>query len=531
MSLPLAEPPEDLLDLAQPPPFGDHAARAGKRPASSTKAAVETLTFDADPRFRVQGLCDVYRKLESAEIRDHLKTAARLALGHEVSGLRLLFAFLEVKRPGVEVMKEIENLSSLERVGLKLLSGSWSDPDEGSEPSAALIRSALRNAARLGALGRSRIEDTGDPDLLRQALARLRDWFRRSGAVLDSGRKLPPAMMTLVTEVAELEIVLLERRLSRLATRIDPYDSQGIARVMPVVAFYDQDIQHLKNVVTRLETYRPFHERLLTMEQALSTREIDSIGDALSADEDGRPVAEILKAMRNRPLLEREFSFIVAAVHQVSCRRAMALREEPPDILSTMLRVITHARQDGGIDIALEPELARDAAEGLLESGLAVLTPFGLQVTYRDDRASELVLADGLPRLMKGEFDDKRTGASIRDLVMAQIGNEPFLLGLLENPRITGHPGVISTIVLQARSVRVLTKIASIRRLHTGPSNKDVPRLLLLTAVRIPVNTLKHLIHVRFVSRVDLERLFRSGNDIRSEIRKEIKLYLDHLKK
>ena len=86
-------------------------------------------------------------------------------------------------------------------------------------------------------------------------------------------------------------------------------------------------------------------------------------------------------------------------------------------------------------------------------------------------------------------------------------------------------------IVQETRSLRVLDKIISVRRLHSGPANKDVPRLILMSPARVAMNSLKTFIHVRYVSRVDLERLARPRSEIRPEVQKEVASYLALLKK
>jgi hypothetical protein len=529
LSLPCPAQEDTPLDLAGAPRFGAFAARAGKLPPGGGRREIQDLTAEAIPRLRMHTICEVYRKLETPEIAGQLKTAARLAVRHDPAGLRLLFGFLEVRRPGVEVMRQIEKLSSLERVALRITSGSWSEPDEGQETSAGLITETFRAVSRIGALGHADPETTTRPDLLREMIGRLRAWFRRSGSILESGRKLPRAMMETVVAVADLEIRLTERRMSGIASRIDPYDGRGISRLMPILSFYDQDIEHLKTVVSRLDTYYPFQERLITMEQALSTREIDSIEKALRQDADGLPMAEILSAMRSRPLLDRELGYLVSVVHRLAALRARELEAPEPDVLSVLYDVLVHAR-GGGIDLVMEPEVL-DALSGSLDAlGVERTAPGRLHAAFREDRAAEFVQPDGLPHLALRPAE-KAANTSIRDLVQRQLGNDAFMMGLLNNTRVTGLPGIVTMIAIQSRSVRVLSKIASARHLHTGPANKDVPRLLLMSPARIPVNTLKPLVHVRFVSRVDLERLAKSGTEIRSEVIKEIALYLKLLKK
>jgi hypothetical protein len=52
-----------------------------------------------------------------------------------------------------------------------------------------------------------------------------------------------------------------------------------------------------------------------------------------------------------------------------------------------------------------------------------------------------------------------------------------------------------------------------------------------MSPARISMNSLKRFIHVRFVSKVDLERLSRRGTEVREEVRREILAYLATLRK
>ena len=91
-------------------------------------------------------------------------------------------------------------------------------------------------------------------------------------------------------------------------------------------------------------------------------------------------------------------------------------------------------------------------------------------------------------------------------------------------------PGIVPMIALQTRSVRVLDKILTSRNLITGPANKEVPRLILTNPTRVSIQSLKSIINVRYVSRVDLDRLARPTSDVRPEVRNEIMKYMKQLR-
>ncbi len=152
-----------------------------------------------------------------------------------------------------------------------------------------------------------------------------------------------------------------------------------------------------------------------------------------------------------------------------------------------------------------------------------------LEIGYREDRSIDFIERDGVPRIPEVPQPRLDWDLSLEEMVRLQMGNDPFLLGVLDNPR-AAQSRVVPLIATHCRSIRVLEKIARERILHTGVANKDVPRILLLNPTRLPINTLRRFIHVRFVSRMDLHRMSMPTADVRPEVRQEIVAYLRSLK-
>lgn len=536
MSSPLSVTPFTAVDLSQPRALAVEAAKLLKTPmAQPLLQAVDALTREENPRKRTQQMGEVFRKLDNTEIVDLLKAGAKLAVRQEMPGIRLLLGFLEVKRPGVEVLNQLQGFSSLERVSLQLVNGRWVEADDAQEaPAIFQILEVLEEATRIGVLDLEFGRETlpRHPTSLRALLGHLRHWFARLSQRLDAGEKVPDAVINFITQLAMLELNLMERRVGRIASSIDPYDARGIGRLMPVLSFYDQDIEHMRGVVSRLSTYKPFNERILTMEHGLSSNEMERILKVLTRDPLGGGLARMTRAMRKTPFLDRDFAYLLSATHQVATLRAQALEETiGPDLLSSMLQVLEHPARDGRLHLRLEPELL-DTFWPTLESwGFLQPEPGLVEMMIREDRAAIFLHADGTPRLPLRPREPVIRQLSLKDIVQLQINNDAFLLGVLDNRKATNLPGLVALIVQQVRSLRVLDKIISVRGLHTGPANKDVPRLLLLSPARIPVSSLKSFIHVRYVSKVDLERLSRPRSEVRPEVQKEIALYLRMLKK
>ena len=119
--------------------------------------------------------------------------------------------------------------------------------------------------------------------------------------------------------------------------------------------------------------------------------------------------------------------------------------------------------------------------------------------------------------------------AALKRLVLANLDNVSVTLGFLRNGKVTSIPGLVATVVARCRTGRVLELIASDRSLYTGYANKDVPRALLASPCNIAVKSLVKFIHVKYVNKIDLQRMAKDKTGIRREVGKEIQAYLDTL--
>ncbi|MHB8080349.1 MAG: hypothetical protein ACYDIE_13980 [Candidatus Krumholzibacteriia bacterium] len=115
---------------------------------------------------------------------------------------------------------------------------------------------------------------------------------------------------------------------------------------------------------------------------------------------------------------------------------------------------------------------------------------------------------------------------ALKRLVLANLDNVSVTTGFLRNARVTAIPGMVAAIVTRCRTARVLDVIANDRNLYSGFANKDVPRALLLSPCNIPVKSLSKFIHVKYVHRIDLQRMAKDRTGIRREVMKEIQSYL-----
>jgi len=529
MGRPELSPEPGLIDLTATPPHHGLASRMARVSVGlEFTRAVESLGREENLTARVQKLCDVMRSLDTDQGAALLLAAGKLALTEQTVGIRVLTAAFNVKRPGVEVLRRLQPLTCLERTALQLIGGTWREPaaTEEENPAYAII-DLFREAVAQGVLDIGVELLPGRVEAVQALASHLRRWFARTAVRLAHHQELPEGQIHFMMQLCMLEIDLIERRISRLAESIDPYDIRAMARLMPVLSRYDQDIEHMKSVVSRLATYEPFYERLATLEHALTSREMDKLQTALFAHPLGEGLAAAFQSLRGNPLLDRTFLFLVSVVHQIGTLRALhKTNARPPDLLSTIQLVADAYRDDHPLAIRIEPDLVGALWPILGTWGVLEPAEGGLELVYRDERAPDFITQDGCPRLPSLPEALATGGISIEDLVRSNMQNDAVILGVLENPRALSKARLIPLIAMHSRSIRVLNKIAQTRRLHSGATNKDVPRLLLMNPTRLPVSTLRQFIHVRFVSKTDLRKMASSHADIRSEIQREIQAYL-----
>jgi hypothetical protein len=150
----------------------------------------------------------------------------------------------------------------------------------------------------------------------------------------------------------------------------------------------------------------------------------------------------------------------------------------------------------------------------------------GFTVEYAERRHEPLLPEDGLPELI---YPVLQRELDLRQAVANNIQNEHVLCGLLGLPRVASLPGLIETVVIRSRSIKVLLEIANRRELHTGAANRNVPRALLWHPTAVPVSALRKFVHVRFVERGELMALATRGSRARPEVRQMAAAYLDSL--
>ena len=479
-------------------------------------------------RERTLRIAETLRKIETSDAVELLRATGKSSLAMDPAGVRVLFGVLEVKRPGGEVLRQLESLTSLERMSLQLVGGRWPKSPE-AEKAAFSILEVLEEGARADVIDLALEAIPRNPNAVGGLMHHLSAWFTNSRKVLEGGEQLPEDHIQYLTHLAMVEIHCLEDRLFRLAARVDPYDGPRIARLLPLLSRYDQDIEHMKDVVSRLATYQPFYERRLTVEHAISDTETDRLVHALLAGQDTMGIGLLLRALRGTLLLDRPFAAFVSVTHEIAIRRAKSLRLGPGiDLHSTILGVLGTVIEGSSLCLKVESNVLDELDSELDVRGWQRSGPDLLDVVIRDDQVHALLEPDGMPRLAMPEPGTR--ALSLKDLVRSQLRNDSFILGILENPRAYTVPGIVEIIAGQSRSLRVLDKITRTPSLYTGAANKNVAAQLLLNPSRIPLTALRQFMTVRFVSRVDLKQMTRNKGGIRPEVLREIDAYLRTLK-
>src|SRR5262245_1929136 len=182
-------------------------------------------------RERTLRIAETLRKIDTPEAVDLLRATGKSSLSLDPAGVRVLFGVLEVKRPGGEVLRQLESLTSLERMALQLVGGRWPKSAE-AEKAAFSILEVLEEGARADVIDLALDAIPRNPNAVAGLMHHLSAWFTNVRTVLEGGATLPEDQIQYLTHLAMVEIHCLEDRLFRLAARVDPYDGARIARLL-----------------------------------------------------------------------------------------------------------------------------------------------------------------------------------------------------------------------------------------------------------------------------------------------------------
>lgn len=346
---------------------------------------------------------------------------------------------------------------------------------------------------------------------------------------LDSSGELGEDSLDVFLRLARLEQRAAEQRASGVAETLNPFAHKAVSEMLPRLAQLDTDIRDVASFLSAMELERDsrlFHEQASILHDTLPPDEIAMLLAACEGSPELASAIHIIDGVQHRPLSVRIMAYYVDRLLEIGqALYAKGLRPVPIDPLEAVILTLAFAG-----DTALRVPTGPAVVEALEKSELSgiELGDGELTVVFDAAAARRVNAPLGLPLPVSPEEEDGDKD-SVRELVMANINNTSVLLGLLKNAKVYTTPGVVAQVASTCRVMRVLEVICTTKALHTGFANKDVPMHLVRSPVRIPVKTLRRLIHVKYISKVELRRMARDKTGLRREVFDEVHDYLSSL--
>jgi len=323
-----------------------------------------------------------------------------------------------------------------------------------------------------------------------------------------------------VLERIKTELEARRQRIINLAARVDP---EAHSSLIIWMANENGEIKWLQEVLNT-EGAGSSDSGLL-IERRLSNQ-WKSITESLRGSEEGGLLLDLFSEQAQKCHSLHQLKLGVAIIRSVLEHPILSRSVKDPDLLSC-LHIFVRSSYRGVVKMMLPSKKAEKELAGVpgftLEEGV-------LKIDLASVSSAHFLKRDIFPvRFDWTDFAISKYG-SFKSLILSQIDNETFLNQALSNPKISGKPGIVSLIAQRCRSSNVLSTIANRRELYTGFANKDVPLSLIMNPARIPVSSLRKFIHVRYIDKMTLMQLSNrrgKGGQVREEIRREIKRYLN----
>ena len=472
------------------------------------------ITSESKDRERISGIAEEDRVYARAEkLADFLSISMNpcrdilyimsLAVQGDRAGVRLLFSLLAAEPSPSRVISEYSNFGNLKRL--------MKDIERRAEGDTKLTERELLFIKKIDILPLSHPLPGGT-----DGQGAWRNWEKevRRG-LADPDDRWDNALRERI--LVELEACLI--RINRIMSGIDPeLHANTITELINVSDEITWTVKSLKRPGDRSS------ESSLLIRKSLSAQ-WDYIRDSLESSAAGR-------------LVNRMFSFQESKVHSYPRVKSgtavlMAILRHPqissrmPDILSCLYLFMESSGEDR-IEFVFPSSRIDSSLFGV--QGFRIRDNV-LTVELREVPNGLFLDEEGLPSEFNwAEVVEEGAGGDYKFLILSNLDNSTFLKHILENPKFSSKPGVVSLISLKCKSSDVLTKIASRRELYTGFANKDVPKNLLMNPARVPVTALRKFIHVRYIDKMSLRQMASKrgkGGQIREEIRREIEKYLD----
>jgi hypothetical protein len=490
-----------------------------------------SLAAERDPDLRCNALYLTIRKhIGQPILADMLRGILVAAVRNEYEGAAALTAFLGVRASGELLITRIREFSSLRRIRQQLR---YQHDRNLSRLEKKWLRDLDQVLIRARDEGRAEVTVTNDAREISRAC---RDIFVGFIVKAESDGSLDSGELSLLQELARVELVALEMRASHLAETVDPFSARHVKQTLPMLAEIDSDVRNLGYFLDRMDEEGSgaiFAEHVTVMSEILEETDEQELRTTLEKDPNLRAGWRLLRGLDRNPLPQRTLSWFadrVLTVGQVLTDKG--LRSRPMDIAASVLCVLDHY-SDGLVRIPASAEVL----SVLREDGVASVEfpEDSLLMVLDRESARRMPLPHGLP-LPKLPFvnvekfvaeDEKRVSA--KELVLDNLNNTSVLLGLLKNQKVINTPGLVALVAERVRNQRVLEVICMTRALHTGYANKGVPLALLRSPMNIPIKSLRRFIAARFVSKIELKRLEVDRSSVRREVADEIRTYLRSL--
>ncbi|MFT5234017.1 MAG: hypothetical protein ACI9UK_000057 [Candidatus Krumholzibacteriia bacterium] len=499
------------------------------------------------------------------------------------AGARLLAAFLNVSTPGERLVPVIQPLNSSRRYyalmrasdnPLRPIQADWCQRMAKHKPQ---IQADFTN------LGLS-------PDGVADGNPRNVDPWPVLRALVDNmlGRASAEKFWetdrepVLLTELVRLEVDAWQERISHMAGNINPFRTQSVARILPILNRSDsviRDLRQMCNWMAEGDFESAFIRPLPRWCEVMDDKDWGHLNRDLRSRDGLAGLGRLARGLDDNPILLPQLA--------EGTRRIMALssalvedgaRETSLNLLTSCLLAQSHYA-NGQIVFALDDEMT-DTVKNILPkpgdvehplaglslvAGLLVIElnedlpewehglPFTRPVTEKEgfalkewQAANKPVAVDDLDALreralalaeepedeinkVEAEEIQDMSASALKHLVLTNLQSVSVLLGFLRNPKMTAIPGLVEEVVNRTRNPQIIETVAKDRTLHTGFANKGVAVACLRSPVNVSVKTLRKFCHVKYVSKVELKRMGNDRTGIRKEIAREIKKYLEAL--
>lgn len=344
---------------------------------------------------------------------------------------------------------------------------------------------------------------------------------RASAMDLDSVRaKLRQAVQTGIFPDLEtvaalpVEAVCLRQRTAHLADTADPYDMKGMARLLPLLRIHDELADRL-DVLHREAVEGVSQAPDLGLLKFMGEKEYGRAAQVFREFPGGQELTDLLEIQRRLQLDPPVLSALFTLGRSLRLPRPEATW---PEMLSFFLR----AASADPVPVwrfraPVPPQTARVLERAGIQCASGAVqfsAPDLVLPALLDEHTASIDLSGG----------KKPPPPDWKGLVLSNITRDTLVTSFLNNPKCVRVPGLVETVVVNSRSLQILSFIATKRELHLGHQNKGVPCALLRSRCKIPMNLLRRFMHVRFVSRADLKDLAIRAP--RAEIQKEVGEYL-----